>query len=237
MPEVTIEGTLRPAAGGGGMKALSVVIARFLTGLAAISAVGGLQGASAQVAPGRSGGLSGIEYEGEVAMSALMKFGRCYAERETEKALRLIATDPTSLAERRTYIALFRNADLECLRDMERLSADVPLVRGAIAEGLYTRNIPLPAAMMQSVPTLSQIRDLSGVARCYVASHREEVRALLAETSPGGRKEREALSKLAPDFLKCVPPGAAKLKFSSAVIRFRLAEAMLRTAPAPAGGS
>lgn len=205
--------------------------------LAAIALAAGFQGASAQLAPGMSGSSTLRYYDRETGMSVLASFGRCYAKNETARALRLIATPPTSLAERRTYIALFKKANAYCLGDMNSLSADLPLVRGAIAEGLYRQGMSIPEELMQPVPAPAQVRDLSGAARCYAAPHGAEVRALL-ETKPGGRKEYDAVSKLMPEFLKCVPEGA-QLNSSATVIRFRLAEAMLRTsrAAAPAGGN
>jgi hypothetical protein len=214
-------------------------LGRSLAGAAALAAaVGGALSASAQIAPSLSGHSTLQVYnDRQTVMAALMSFGECYAKNKTAKALRLIATEPTSRAERQTYIELFRNSDEACLGDISSLAADVPLVRGAIAEGLYRDRIPLPPALMQTAPAPADVRDLSGAARCYTVSHRNEVRALLAETKPGGRKEYDGLARLMPDFLKCVPAGA-KMNFAAAVIRFRLAEALLRTSgpAAPAGG-
>jgi hypothetical protein len=201
--------------------------------LAAIVGTGAAWPASAQIAPSMSGSSDLKYYDRETGMAVLTVFGRCYAKEKTAKALRLIATAPTSLAERQTYIALFRKSDESCLGDMSGLSADVPLVRGAIAEGLYRGGIPIPPALAQTVPTPAQVRDLSGAARCYAGSHRQEVRQLLAETKPGGRKEFDAVARLMPEFRKCVPPGA-KLNSSATVIRFRLAEALLRISVAAA---
>lgn len=204
--------------------------------LLAAAAIGGVQGASAQLAPGRSG-TSTMEYlNREASMAALIDFGECYAASDTRKALRLIATEPSSRAEAATYISLFRNADLDCLGDVTSMSADLPLVRGAIAEGFYRRRVPMPPEMMQSAPALAQVRSLSDAARCYVATHREQVRALL-ETRPGSRKEFDAVNALSEDLFACVPAGA-RFKFSATVIRFRLAEALIRTlAPAAGAGS
>ena len=106
------------------------------------------------------------------------------------------------------------------------------MVRGAIAEGLYKKRIPIPPELMQTVPAPAEVSNLSGAARCYVGGHRFEAMKLLAQTSPGSRKEFDMMSKLMPDFSKCVPKGT-KLSFPATVVRFRLAEALLRTA-APA---
>jgi hypothetical protein len=196
-------------------------------GLAAATALAA-QTASAQMAPGRSGSSTLSYMSIEESMVALVMFGRCYARKETPKALRLIATEPTSRAEAQTYIALFKKSDEQCLSGITSMSVDIPLVRGAIAEGLYRNNAALPPALMQTAPAPSEVRNLAGAARCYTVDHREVVRKLLAETKAGSRKEFEAVSALMPDFYKCVP-GEAKLNVGATVIRFRLAEALLRT--------
>jgi hypothetical protein len=165
----------------------------------------------------------------EAGMAALIEFGECYAATDTQKALRLIATEPSSRAEAATYISLFKKADLDCLGDVSSMSVDLPMVRGAIAEGFYRRRVPMPPAMMQTAPALAQVRSLSDATRCYVATHREQVRALL-ETRPGSRKEYDAVNALIQDLFACVPAGA-RFNFSATVIRFRLAEALIRTLP------
>lgn len=188
------------------------------------------QAGSAQIPSSRSG-HSGVEYlSNEDSMITLIEFGDCYAKRETKKALRLIATTPSSREEAKTYVALFRGSNQYCLGNVSRLSADLAFVRGAIAEGLYRNKVPVPAALMQTVPAPAQVTDLSGVARCYIGTHRAEATRLLTETRPGSRKEYDALGKMMPDFFKCVP-GDTKFSFPATVIRFRLAEALLRTAP------
>lgn len=203
-------------------------------GLALAALFGGACAASAQLAPGRSGTSTLTYLSNEESMVALQQFGRCYAKQETAKALRLISTEPTSKAEAQTYIALFRKQNQSCLGDVNELSMDLPLVRGAIAEGLYRNGGALPPTLMQSAPGPAEVRNLAGAARCYAASRREEVRKLL-DSRAGSRKEFDSVSGLMPDFYKCVP-GGAKFNFSATVIRFRLAEALLRTS-GPAGST
>jgi hypothetical protein len=200
---------------------------------AAAAAIGGAQAASAQIADGRSGSSTMRYLSSEESMVALVEFGRCYAKQETPKALRLIATEPSSREEAQTYIALFRKANQICLGDVSEMASDLPLVRGAIAEGLYRNAIALPAALTQTAPAPAEVRNLAGAARCYTASHRDEVSKLLAETRAGSRKEFDRISAMMPGLSKCVP-GGAKFNFSTTVIRFRLAEALLRTSSAPA---
>lgn len=192
---------------------------------------------SAQISNGASGSSSMFYLNGEQAMEEVVGFGACYAKEHTEKALRLIATRPASREEAQTYISLFKKPYQDCLGDVTRLGATLPMIRGAIAQGLYKRKLPLPPALMQTAPARAQVRNLADASRCYVATHREEARSLVADTKVGGRKEYDAVVKLLPDLRKCIP-GGAKAQFTATLVRFRLAEALLRTAPssAPAGG-
>jgi hypothetical protein len=192
---------------------------------------------SAQLSNGASGSSTMTYLSNEQSMEEVVGFGACYAKEHPEKALRLIATRPASQEEAQTYRALFRKPYQSCLGDVSRLSADLNLIRGAIAQGLYKRGASLPPALMQTVPALAQVRNLSDAARCYVATHREEARRVVTDTKVGSRKEYDAVMKLMPDFFKCVP-GGAKAQFTAPLVRFRLAEALLRTAPSalPAEG-
>lgn len=191
---------------------------------------------SAQLSNGASGSSTMSYLSNEEGLQEVVGFGDCYAKQQPGKALRLIATRPASREEAQTYVSLFKKHYQSCLGDVTRLSADLSLIRGAIAQGLYKRQVPVPAALMQTVPAVAQVRNVSDAARCYVASHREEARRVVAETKVGSRKEHDAVVKLLPDFFKCVP-GGANAQFSATLVRFRLAEALLRTVPsaAPAG--
>jgi hypothetical protein len=195
------------------------------------------QPASAQIPSSRSG-QSSLQYlSNEDGLIAIMEFGECYAKGETKKALRLLATSPSTREEAQTYVALFRGSNQACLKEIIQLNADLPMVRGAIVEGLYKKRIPIPPQLMQTVPAPATATDLSGAARCYVAGHRLEAMRLLAQTRPGSRKEFDMLGRLMPDFSTCVPKGT-KLSFPATIIRFRIAEALLRTAaPAATAGA
>jgi len=192
--------------------------------------------ASAQIPSSRSGSSS-LEYlPAEDGLLAVMDFGKCYAKGKPKKAFRLLATQPSTREEAQTYVSLFRGSNESCLKELIELSSDLPMVRGAIAEGLYKQRIPIPPELMQTVPAPADVQDLSGAARCYVAAHRLEASALIEHTRPGGRKEFDMLNRLMPDFSKCVPKGT-RLSFPATVVRFRLAEALLRTAgTVPAAG-
>lgn len=208
-------------------------IASGLLCLALPASLGGA--AQAQIASSRSG-QSSLQYlPAQDGLVAIMDFGKCYAKGETKKALRLLATTPSSREEIQTYVALFRASNEACLKDIIELNADVPMVRGAIAEGLYKQRIPIPPALMQTVPAAEEVTNLSGAARCFVGAHRVEATRLIEETHPGGRKEFDMLNGLMANFSKCAP--GTKLSFPATVVRFRIAEALLRTAaPVPVGG-
>lgn len=205
-----------------------------MSSLAGLAALGLLASpASAQLSNGASGSSTMRYLSNEEGLQEVVGFGDCYAKQSPEKALKLIATRPASREEALTYKSMFSKHYQSCLGDVTRLSADLALIRGAIAQGLYKRRVAVPAALMQSVPSVAQVRNVSDAARCYVASHRAEAAAVVAETKVGSRREYDAVMKLLPDFLKCVPAGA-KAEFSATLVRLRLAEALLRTVPAGA---
>lgn len=186
--------------------------------------------ASAQISHGASGTSTMHYLSNEESLKEVVGFGDCYAKENPEKALRLIATPPASREEAVTYKSLFRKSYQTCLGDVSRLSADLALIRGAIAQGLYKRKVPMPAALMQGIPSVAQVRNVSDAARCYVASHAKEARRVVDETKLGSRREHDEVVKLMPDFFKCVPEGA-RVQFTATLVRLRLAEALLRTAP------
>lgn len=207
----------------------------YIVGLAALGMVA--SAASAQISHGASGSSTMFYLSNEEGLKEVVGFGDCYAKEQPEKAFRLIATRPASREEALTYKSLFRKYYQSCLGDVTRLSADLALIRGAIAQGLFKRKVPVPAGLMQPVPAVTEVRNVSDAARCYVASRREEAQRVVAETKVGSRDEHDAIVKLMPDFFKCVPSGA-NVEVSATLVRLRLAEALLRTAPsaAPAGG-
>lgn len=184
--------------------------------------------AAAQIAEGRSG-TSSMQYFGnEVALRELEAFGRCYAESSRDDALRLIATDPGSRAEAETYRKLFRKPYQSCLGSVTHLSVSHTLVRGAIAEGLLKKRVPLPAQLALAAPKPDQVRNLAGAARCYIAGNRGEAARLVNDTRIGSRKEYDQVVDLMPEFRKCVPK-VGTLQFDATLIRHRIAEALYRT--------
>jgi hypothetical protein len=185
---------------------------------------------AAQIAPGRSGS-STMSYLGEKEIwPVVSEFGSCYAEVNRLGALKLIATVPNSPAEAQTYRKLFTKPYQSCLGDVTSLGGmAIGMIRGAIAEGLYKKRIPLPANLMLAAPAPGQIRNLSHASLCYAAAHPDAARALIAQTKPGSRKEFDAVVAVMPDFRRCIPKGALNTRFDATQIRFRIAEALLRT--------
>ena len=167
-------------------------------------------------------------------MAVLAGFGRCYAKERRPESLSLIATQPTSRREVEVYRKLFSRDGIDCLHNMT-LSFPLALVRGAIAEGLYVAGEGVPAEYRQSAPTVGEVRNLSDAARCYAAGHRKQVETLLA-TKPGSKKEFQAIDQLINEFAACMPPGV-QARFDPTVVRFRLAEALLRLTPTATAAS
>ena len=201
-------------------------------GLGALAAAAGLAGgASAQLGTGQSG-FTTIQSSDEQALREVVTFGRCFASSRRNDSLSLIATQPGSREEAEAFHRLVFFEDQICLAAGSRLGAPIVYVRGAIAEGLLRSGQPLPESLQLPVPAVSEVRTLSDLARCYAAAHREQVRALLA-TRPGSRQESEAVSAIAREFGSCMP-APASLRYDSIQVRYRLIEALLRLAPAPA---
>lgn len=205
--------------------------------LAALAA-GGLaeRPAPAQLTSGYSGSSSLANVEGEEAYRSLRAFGNCYAQRNTPQALALIATDPASPEETETYRRIFRR-EVQCLGpENAEMHATLPMVRGAIAEGLYRTRAALPQNLALYAPAPgAEIRKLSEAARCYVAGHRDQARALIEETVPGSRREHEMLNLMVPDFFQCLPAAARGRRFLSTQLRYSFAEALYRMPAADAG--
>ena len=212
------------------MKAISRMKRALLLAGAAAAGACFAAPAAGQIAPGRSGSSS-MSYLGEKEIwPVLSEFGSCYAEVNRLDALKLIATVPNSPAEAQTYRKLFTRPYQSCLGDVTSMGGmSIGMIRGAIAEGLYRKRVPLPANLMLSTPAPAQIRNLSHASLCYAAAHPDAARALVGQTRPGSRKEFDAVVAMMPDFRRCIPQGARSTQFDATQIRFRIAEALLRT--------
>ena len=191
--------------------------------------------AGAQLAPGRSGSSTVSYMSNAEAMRELTIFGRCFAKRQRNAALSLLATRPSSREEALTYRKLFTSDNQLCLAPSTSLGAPLAYVRGAIAEGMYDAGGGIPDELRLPAPTAAEVRNLSDAARCYAVRHPDEVRTLLT-VKPGTKDEFQAVSKAMEGFGVCIPEGV-DFKFDATVIRYRLAEAMLRlgAVAAPSG--
>ena len=207
-----------------------------LTVMGAAMAIGPF--AAAQIAPGRSG-TSTMQYLGrEEAWSSVATFGRCYARQNWRGAFELLGTEPGSRAELETYRRLFRSHNQSCLADVTELRAPHTMVRGAIAEGLYRRGYAVPPSLLLAAPAEgASIRTFSEAARCYAATHRSQIHALIMQTNPGSRQEFDAVREIMPEFARCLPDHARGAQFNATDIRFRLAEALVRLGLQPAAST
>ena len=166
---------------------------------------------------------------GQEAWDVLSFFGDCYASQQSDDAIKLVSTKPDSVEEAKAYKQLVAKQNQPCLGYATSMHVSYQMVRGAIAEGLYRHSKPLPAALaVTTAPSVSQVRNFMDAALCFTATHRDEVRKLLATTHLGTKAEDEAVTALLPGLNACVPPNARKISITSPMIRVRLAEAMWR---------
>jgi hypothetical protein len=211
----------------------SAVKRGFIAG-AALLACGLPPTARAQLQSGSSGTSSLTTMADSESWRTLTAFGNCYAQRNVPDAFALIGTEPGSQAEAVTFRHLFRRETVTCLGPGTQLSMPIALIRGAIAEGLYQRRVALPESLvLPPLPAGAPIRNLGQAARCYVAGHREQARALIEGTTAGSRRQYEVLGTMVDDFLHCIPESARGLSFDATFLRYRLAEALLRSGAVP----
>lgn len=190
--------------------------------------------ADAQIAPGLSGSSTTTYVtDPREYWDTLRSFGACYAKNNVANAWALLATEPNSKEEAAVFKQMRRGQSQVCLTSTS-LRAPIPLVRGAIAEGLYKESAAAPAELRQQPPAAgTPILKLGEAARCFVADHRAEAQKLLITTAPGSKQELAALNGMSEGFWSCLPDMAQKRAFNPTQIRYRLAEALLRM-PAPA---
>lgn len=184
--------------------------------------------AAAQFA-GHSGMSSEHVYSGREAFDDLAEFGGCYATREQKDALTLLATSPGSADEARVYKQLFRSSQF-CLGDLSALSVPWTYVRGAVAEGFYTRKVPVPSGYAAPHSLASdKVQSVMDAAVCYADKHSTEARALIETTKPETKEESAAMDVLWPNFEACLPANMPKdFKFDPLIVRYRIAEALWR---------
>ena len=185
--------------------------------------------AAAQIAPGLSGKSSTSTFGGSEAWSTLRDFGRCYAWTQRTNAIALVSTRPGSVDEAALYKRLFSKPYQSCLSLATEMRFDQSMVRGAIAEGLYQKGVPVPANLaVTAAPGVENVRNLSDASLCYAATNRARVQTLLGSTNMGSKEEAEAVEKLMPEFSRCIPAAAKTVSLSYTQLRTRLAEAMWR---------
>lgn len=184
--------------------------------------------AHGQVAPGYSGSSSVTYIDQAEAMITLSWFGRCYAKKQRDDALLLIATPPGSREEGRVVKKLFRG-NIACMAFDTNLRMPVAYIRGVVGEGLLRSGLGVPASHLLSVPRPADARSLSDAARCYASTHKVEVEGLLA-TKAGSKQEFDAVSVIIDGFAQCLPSQGAQ-QFDATLVRFRLLEALLRLSP------
>jgi hypothetical protein len=188
----------------------------------------------------RAGSSSMFTISGKLAYGELAEFGKCYAATSRNDSILLLSSPAGSAEEAKTYKHLFQKPYQSCLGNITEFRISHHLVRGAIAEGLYLKKIPVSANLaVAQVPAGSQVKNLSEAAICYAGNHRSAAQALVEGTKPGSEKEFKAISALWPDFSSCVPPKAsAGVKLDVTLVRFRIAEALWRLGAIPglAGG-
>ena len=202
----------------------------------------GAAAAPAQLAPGYSG-FSGIQYMGnEEAWWSLRQLGACLARTRPRASETLLATRAGTAEEAAASRALLGN-NTSCLQPNSRMSVTRDLLRGVVAEGLYTRRYtaapPALAEAPDDVPAIGAdgkpigIPILVSFARCFAAIRPGEIHSLLTTTRLGSRPEHEAIGAMAPDFGRCIPAGA-RVNFQAPIVRIVLAEALYHRARAAA---
>lgn len=92
--------------------------------------------ASAQLAPGQSGSSTLTYIDQAEAMITAHFFGRCYAKKNRDDALAIIATAPGSREESMTLRQRFKRDNIACMTANTNLRMPLPYVRGVIVEGL-----------------------------------------------------------------------------------------------------
>jgi hypothetical protein len=187
--------------------------------------------AAAQFAPGngQSGTSTEQTFTGRGGWDDLAEFGGCFAARQTQDALKLLATSPGSTDEARVYKQLF-SKDQFCLGDLNGISVRWQYVRGAVGEGFYARKVALPAAL--AAPHSLQpekVQSVMDAAICYVDKNTPEARSLIETTRPETKEESAAIDALWPHFEACLPSNIpAGYKFDRHLLRYRIAEALWR---------
>lgn len=186
--------------------------------------------AAAQLGTSRSGMSTSERLENVRAMRALSRFGGCIARTYRNGALAILASEPGSDEEGELFRRYVFGEQTCALYDT---TVSLVYMRGVIAEGLLRSGEALPANYRLPAPVLAEVRNLHDAARCYVSGRHDRVQALLA-TEAGSAEELAAVRALWSEFSDACIPDNFRFRLNASWIRFLLAEAMLRLAPATA---
>jgi hypothetical protein len=192
---------------------------------------------NAQLASGYSGFSSGPRQgTTEEFWFSLSRLGDCFGHTKGSQSQALLATQPSSIEEAKAVQAMLGRYTA-CLRHADQMRATTNLVRGAIAEGLYKRQVRVPAAAIE-VPrppavdqetsaTLVPFRVLADFSRCFAARNPDRVHRLVLETRLGTTESNAAVAALDPLASECLPPNL-KIQFEPNDIRLSLVEALFK---------
>lgn len=203
--------------------------------------------AAAQLSTSRSGVPGVREASLDEFYWSMRQLGDCLAERKPADSRALVTSAIGSATEQRLSKALVGRGT-SCLRHLSRMGTSTDMLRGAIAEGLYAREVstppaPRPAPAPLGLPAglgaahmamLIPRTRLADFARCYASAHPAAVHDLLATTRLGDDKERAAIARMAADFGPCLPADV-EVSIDPPSVRLALAEALYRNASMPAG--
>ena len=195
-----------------------------LAGLALAPAAG-----AAQIGGGHSGISTEWTFSGRVAFDELNAFGECFVTKQAKDALKLVNTEPGSVAEARVYKALFSKEQF-CLGSLSSLSVPWQYVRGAVGEGFYARRLPVPEnlALPRDLPP-EKVQSVMDIATCYAGRHPADARALIETTKPATKEQAAMLDAHWADFEACLPPNMPPdFKVDPLVLRYRIAETLWR---------
>ena len=158
------------------------------------------------------------------------RFAECLVRNRRAQMLELLSTRLNS-PEQAAIVRLVIGRRSICL-GARAMRVDNVLLRGAVAEALYRRELegratgPIERApeLVVSDPRRSPAAALASFGRCVVANNPAGVRTLI-QAKPGSRAEGAALTALAPGYAACLPPGQNRPERHPLLLRGAFAEA------------
>lgn len=183
--------------------------------------------ANAQLAPGISGTSSAPRDAGQDQYWFMIRqLGVCLADMKTERSVAFLEAEIGSRSEDRAFDALFSRSRNVCMRNFVSASVLRAHVRGAVAEGLYKRNVDGWSADM-TVPVVppESIGSIHDFARCYISANFTVSRGLLDNTKLATDGEQEYIDQMASGFQPCLPSGR-DVRLKTINVRMALAEAL-----------